>query len=65
MKTPQSLQSMAYSFKMAHPEASIADFIAYIVEEKQNCSVGKAMARGFWRAIDELELETDGDYCFS
>ena len=64
MAQAQSLQSIAYSYKMAHPEASLADFIAFIIENKQNCLAGKQMARGFWRALDEMGIEADGDYRF-
>ena len=59
-KQAPSLKKLAEAFKLQNPEASIADFIAFILEEKQGCIAGKQIALGFWKAGAKK-----GDYRFA
>jgi len=60
-----SLKAMAKAYKQANPDAAIADFIQHIIDNKQACPEGKAIAYGFWQAISEDEMAGAGSYRFS
>ena len=59
------LNTLAYNYKKANPQASISDFIDYIRSEAQKSEAGKAIAYGFWKALAEAGEPANGDYHFS
>ena len=59
-QSPPSLKKLAEAFKLQNPDASIADFLAFIMDEKQGCIAGKQIALGFWKAGARK-----GDYHFA
>ncbi len=58
------IRPIVKQWKLDHPDASIADLIAYLIKEKQNSAIGKQIALGFEDALKELGRGANGDYRF-